>query len=98
MRLPEDGPICGLNDVATVKQSQREQFDWFIFIHCCVDGQIPLKAKRSLPILVAMLHMFTFSERSNMKIAESNPVRGRDVHTRPSTRTTALLHCGCYSS
>jgi hypothetical protein len=32
MRLPEDGPKCGLKNVATLRQNQCEQFDWFIFI------------------------------------------------------------------
>jgi hypothetical protein len=40
LQLPEDGPIFGPKQVATTKQNQREQFDWFIFIYC-LDGQIP---------------------------------------------------------
>jgi hypothetical protein len=31
MRLSEDGPTCGPKHAATIKQNQREQFDWFIF-------------------------------------------------------------------
>jgi hypothetical protein len=38
MRLHEDDPICGPKHVATNKQNQCEQFDWFIFI-------VALKAK-----------------------------------------------------
>jgi hypothetical protein len=32
MKLPEDGPRCGPKHVATIKQNQREYFDWFAFI------------------------------------------------------------------
>jgi hypothetical protein len=69
----------------------------FIVVLTAKYHQTPSKVKRSLPILVAMLEMFTFSDPSNMKIAGSDPVRGKDVRRRPSI-TTALLHCGCYST
>lgn len=39
-RLPENCPICGPNQVVTIKENQRDHFDWFIFIYCCVDDQI----------------------------------------------------------
>jgi hypothetical protein len=31
MRMPENGPKCEPKHVATIKQNQCEQFDWFIF-------------------------------------------------------------------
>jgi hypothetical protein len=41
MRLPEDGPKCGPKPVANIKYNLCEQFDLFIYIYCCVEGQIP---------------------------------------------------------
>jgi hypothetical protein len=30
MKLPEDGPKCGLKHVAVIKQNQSKQSNWFI--------------------------------------------------------------------